>query len=203
MKQSKVIKVPRHTETLTYRVVITDKDGKVLHDISAPSKSFVCQWNQIINGKARDTDVQVTDTSGVARTCSQVQNAANLVINATIGTDSYGLRVGKGTTAVAIDDYALETPCDEGVGVDQLNHQLTELTAPQTVGSTCSFTVRRAMINNSGATIVGVQELGAYLMFRESTTARFAMGFRDILGSAVDVPDGGAVTVEYTIGVTV
>ena len=31
----------------------------------------------------------------------------------------------------------------------------------------------------------------------------FGLAFRDVLGAGVDVPDGGAITVVYTIKVTV
>ena len=197
------MKAPRHTETLTYRVVVTDKDGKVLHAISAPSKSFVRQWNQLINVAARGVDATVTDTDGVGRLVSTTWTQTMLNANAGIGDSDFGILVGKGSAAVTINDYALQTQLTEGVGVDQLNHQLMEFTVPETAGSTCSFKVRRSMINNSGATIVGVQELGVYVNFKTTTTYYKALAFRDVLGSAVDVPDGGAITVEYTIGVTV
>lgn len=150
---------------------------------------------------ARGVEATVTDTEGVERPCYHPLGASNLRCNGGIGETRYGLLVGKGSDAVTINDYCLQTPLAEGVGVDQLNHQLVEFTTPQTVGSTCSFTIRRAMINNSGATISGVQEFGAYINFSGSTY--YALGFRDVLGTAVDVPDGGAITIEYTVAVTV
>jgi len=197
------MKAPRHKETLTYRVVVTDKDGKVLNDISAPSKSFVRQWNQITNVMTRRVDSTIIDTDGVAQTASILNCSVNLGVNAVIGNTDQGLRVGKGSTAVTINDYCLETPLAEGVGVDQLSHQGTDFTAPVTLAPTCSFTIRRAMINNSGANIVGVRELGAYIVFKSAGVYKWALGFRDVLGAGVDVPDGGAITIEYTLAVTV
>ncbi len=184
-------------------VEVTDKDGRVLQRISAPSRSYVQQWNQLINTPVAFTVDTWTkkDTGGTLRTSKGW--VTNLRANAGIGVTNYGLRVGKGTTAVAITDYALETPCEEGVGVDQFNHQATVFTAPSVVGSTCSFTMRRSMVNNSGAAILGIREIGCYVEFRQATFARYAMGFRDVLPSAVYVPHGGSITVTYTIKVTV
>ncbi len=188
----------QHEEVLSYTVVVTDKRGKELKRVSAPSKSYVQQWNQIINVGSRPTGELIKDTDGVNR--NSAGHASNLSANAAIGIDDNGIRVGRGTTAVAITDYALETPCDEGVGLNQLEHQAMQFTEPAVAGSTCSFTAKRTLINNSGADIIGVKELGCYIGF--SASAWYAMGFRDLLGTAVDVPDGGAITVEYTIGAT-
>ena len=155
-----------------------------------------------MNVMARSVDATITDTGGVGRSIQAAWRSGNLRVDAPIGTTNYGLRVGKGSTAVTINDYALETPLAEGVGVDQLNHQLTVMTAPATAAPTCSFTIQRAMINNSGATIVGVRELGAYIMMC-AATSYYGLGFRDVLGVGVDVPDGGAITIYYTVAVTV
>jgi len=197
MKPSKV-KAPRHRETLTYRVVVTDKNGNVLHDISAPSKSFVRQWNEIVNAQARSSGPSVTDTGGAPHGCGF--DASNLQANAGIGVITYGLRVGTGSTAVTINDYCLETPLAEGVGANQLSHQEMDITIPATAAPTCSFKMKRTMINNSGATITGVRELGLYVVYKGDF---YALGFRDVLPSAVYVPHGGSITVTYTIKVTV
>ncbi|MBA7567758.1 hypothetical protein ES708_09475 [subsurface metagenome] len=198
MKQEKT---QEHTkkieESLSYTVEVTDKEGQVIHHVSAPSRSYVQQWNQILNVQAAQDDKTVKDTGGVDRTVGA--HTSNLEIAATIGVTDRGIRVGKGTTAVAITDYALESPCEEGTGTDELNHQIVEFTVPSVVGSTCSFTVRRTMINNTGATITGIKEIGAYI-FGEVYRC---LGFRDVLPSAVYVPHGGSITVTYTIKVTV
>ncbi|GAH64041.1 unnamed protein product, partial [marine sediment metagenome] len=113
-----------------------------------------------------------------------------------------GIRVGKGSTAVAIDDYALETPLGEGTGVDEFNHQAVTFTGPAVVGPTCSFTVKRILLNNSGVTISGIREIGQYMSMPIPTGA-YGLSFRDVLPGAVSVPDGGSITVIYTIAVTV
>ena len=185
-------------EFLRYTIVVKDKDGKVLKRLSAPSKSYVKAWSQLFNIGARNAAQTIKDTGGVDRSVGVSNN--NWAANAGAGVTNYGIRVGKGSTAVAITDYALETPLAHGVGADQLQHQAQTFTAPAIVASTCSFTTTRVMVNNSGATIVGVREVGCYVRMDSSY---YGLGFRDVLGGGVDVPDGGSITVKYTIGVTV
>lgn len=200
-KQKRVQRAPEKIEeSLSYTVEVRDKEGRVLQHISAPSRSYIQQWNQILNVQATQADKTVKDTGGDNRLIAFY--CFSLTANANLGNVDKGIRVGKGNTAVAIDDYALESPCGEGTGTDQFNHQAVVFTEPSVAGSTCSFTVRRTMINNSGATINGIREIGCYISGYR-TVYYYFLGFRDVLGSPVNVPDGGAITVEYTIGVTV
>jgi len=185
-------------ESLSYSVVVRDKKGRVLQRISAPSRSYVQQWNQLINIQAKQTNSTLRLTDGT--TFSIAKGPTNLVIEAAIGVTDYGFRVGKGFTPVAIDDFALETPLEEGVGVDEFNHQLCTLTGfPAVVGTTSSFGWRRIFVNNSGATISGIREIGAYMRM----AGKFGLAWRDVLLGAVTVPDGGSITVTYTIAATV
>ncbi|GAI91440.1 unnamed protein product, partial [marine sediment metagenome] len=186
-------------ESLTYTVEVRDKEGRVLQHISAPSRSYVQGWNKLVNVGASGASKTITDTAGNPIVIPI--HAVDLKLDAGIAAILWGLRVGKGTTAVAITDYALETPCLEGTGLDEFNHQAVTFTEPLVAGPTCSFTVKRTMINNSGALISGIKELGAY-NGHAGVGSGSVLGFRDVLGTAVDVPDGGAITVEYTLGVT-
>ncbi len=188
-------------ESLSYTVEVRDKEGRVLQRISAPSRSYVEQWNQLINVQATYTDRTVKDTAGADQTAHP--NSANLDSAAAIGDILKGIRVGKGTTAVAITDYALESPCGEGTGTDEFNHQVVAFTEPSVAGSTCSFQIVRTMINNSGATITGIKEIGCYCKFRDNGSTHYMLAFRDVLPGALDIPDGGSITVTYTIKVTV
>jgi len=190
------VKEMKHAQSLTYVVEVTDREGRVLRRIEAPSRSFVEQWNKVMNVQAKQSSSTIKDTGGVDRSVGTHLN--NWRLHAAAAITDYGIRVGTGSTAVAIDDYAVETPLAEGVGVDQLNHLVMSYTNPAVDGSDCSFTIKRTMINNSGATISGVRELGAYMRM----SAYYGLAFRDVLGAGVDVPDGGAITVEYTIKVT-
>lgn len=194
-------------ESLHYEVVVTDKRGKVLKRVSAPAHSFVRQWSDLMCSKARYTYlvlpvVTIKDTSGVDWDSGEWQlGSTSSSVNAGAGDTDKGIRVGKGTTAVNISDFALGSPLEEGTGLDQLEHAAVTFTVPSIVGSTCSFPLRRNMVNHSGATITGIKEIGVYMRF--AYEALYALGFRDVLPSAVYVPDGGAITVTYTMAVTV
>lgn len=188
-------------ESLSYTAEVADKEGQVIQRISSPSRSYVEQWNQLINSHASTENKTIKDTDGVDRGVPPYY--ASFDITASIAEIRYGIRVGKGSTAVVIDDYALETPCDEGTDPDQFNHQVMQFTEPSVAGPTCSFTATRVMVNNSGATI-GVREIGSYMRCRDgAATYRFLLGFRDVLPSTLSIPDGGSITVTYTLKVTV
>lgn len=186
-------------QSLFYEVVVTDRHGKVLQRMSAPSKSYCKAWNQLLYVLNRHTGHWIKDTGGTDRSIGV--SSSCLRANAGIGEIGYGIRVGKGSTAVTIDDYCLESPCGEGTGPDQFEHQLTSHTDPTVVGSDCSFTKRRTLINNSGATISGIREIGCYIMLKYSPRYN-GLGYRDVLPSPANIPDGGAITVTYTIKVT-
>ncbi|MDD5039445.1 MAG: hypothetical protein PHN78_09060, partial [Dehalococcoidales bacterium] len=136
MKQTMKIK-----EGLFYEVVARDRYGKVLKRIAVPSRSYVSAWNQCLYVLNRHTSYSIMDTSGVSRSISY--SSSVLRANAGAGEIGYGIRVGKGTTPVTINDYALEAPCGEGTGVDQFLHQAMATSSPTVAGPDCSFWHRR------------------------------------------------------------
>ena len=188
------------TEGLSYEVVVRDRHGKILERIATLSRSYVSAWNQCLYVLNRHTSFTITDTGGTGRSISY--SSSVLRANAGVGEIDHGIRVGKGTTPITINDYALEAPCGEGTGVDQFLHQAMAASSPAAAGSDCSFWIRRVMVNNSGSTISGIREIGCYVMTKYSP--RYcALGYRDVLPGSVSVPDGGSVTVTYTLKVTV
>jgi len=190
---------------LSYKVEVTDRDGRVVQREEGPSHSYVRQWNEILHLQATAIyiggggTVKMTDGSTESNAYYSVRSFAS---NAGIGVDRSGLRVGKDSTPVSINDYALGAPIAHGTGLDQLEHQLTYFTSPVVAGPTLSFTIQRSFVNHSGATISGIQEIGNYIEFTGSMLGRVALGFRDVLGSSFNIPDGGAITVTYTLKVT-
>jgi len=198
MNQESEKKELEPTMGLDYLVEVTDKDGKVLQSFSGPSHSFVRGWYDLMSGFFDNVSRTIKDTGGVNRVCAP--HVYGWRARATAGITAYGHRVGKGTTPVTISDYALETPLEEGTGLDEFEHGAVGTAAPAVVGSTCSFWIRRSMLNSSGATITGIKEIGVYC---RASSAYYMLGVRDVLPSAVYVPNGGAITVTYTFKVTV
>jgi len=190
---------------LSYKVEVTDKGGRVIAREEGPSRSYVRQWNEIFHLHAAHIYLggggTVKDTSG--STCTDARyTSVSFKSDGGIGETKWGLRVGKDSTPVSINDYALGNPLAEGTGTNQVEHQLTYFTGPSVVGSTLSFTIQRSMVNHSGSAISGIQEIGNYMMFSCGMYTNFALGFRDVLGSPFSIPDGGAITVTYTLKVT-
>ncbi len=183
-------------ESLFYEVVVTDKEGREIFREEGPSHSFTELWNKIINAHARQSANTIKDTSGVDRTV--VKASVNLRANAGIGVTSNGIRVGKGTTPVDISDHALENPVSEGTGADQLSHQEMQWILPAESPPDCLFKIWRVMFNYTGTTVSGIQEIGCYVRMG----SWYGLAFRDVLVGAASIPDGGAMTVTYTIKVT-
>ena len=184
-----------------YTVEVRDKEGKLLKRLRRRSRSYVRQWNDIICVQmCPSTNRTIKDTGGVNRTTI---NSDNLGAEPGAGALTRGIIVGIGSTAVSISDYALGTECVEGTGADQLNYLAQTYTAPAVSGSECSFTTTRVANNNSGNTVT-VTEIGIYVLAVDSgSTSRIFLGIRDVLASSQAVPDGGAITVVYTLKVTV
>ena len=82
-------------------------------------------------------------------------------------------------------------------GSGQMEHQGHTYTFVGVVGNVCSFTVQRVFVNNSGSQI-NVQEAGIYMTaFRVGAIGVTICVARDLISQ--NVPNGGSVTVTYTI----
>lgn len=188
-------------EGLFYAVEVIDKGGVVVARRTGRSKSYCRGWNQIINEYASGgVGPNIIDVDGASRSPN---NSSYLFLScvASIGADGLGIRVGRGITAVTINDYRLEIPCSQGSGANQFAHQQMQFFAPVIDGSSSYFKIKRVLLNLSGGNIV-VSEIGCYNQFFTVSAPYALLGFRDVF-SAVTVPDGGAITVTYTLKVTV
>jgi len=183
---------------LWYSVVVRDRHGKVVSRERRKSHSFLKAWNQLIYLQmASIAGYNITDTGGVARSCEYGDQ--NFIIKAAAGVTDYGIRVGTGNTAVAIDDYALETPIAEGTGGGQMEHLACSVDDFIVTPPSCAFIAHRTISNNSGG-LIDVLEAAIYVRMQ---TGFYGCGVRDVLTVPQAVPDGGAITIDWAIGVTV
>jgi len=181
---------------LWYSVVVRDRNGKVISRERRRSRSFLKAWNQLVYVQMAQTALDITGTDGSPRSASPHED--NFKMGASAGVTTSGIRVGVGNTAVAIDDYAVETPIVEGVGVGEMNHLICTVATSVVAAPSCSFVVSRSIVNNSAAEIT-VREAGIYmLMYIYPFCAT-----RDVFGTPQAVPVGGTITVNWTIKVTV
>ena len=183
-------------ERLWYAIVTRDRYGKVVARERHKSRSFLKAWNQLVYVQVHDRVETITDTGGVGQGISDHENNFGM---AGVGT-TYGIRVGTGNTPVDIEDCALETPIDPGVGPDQMEHLVCTVATSVVAAPSCSFLVSRSIVNNSGG-VITVREAGIYMKI--GTLPWYGCGIRDVLDTPQAVPDGGAITIDWTIGVTI
>ena len=145
------------------------------------------------------------DTSNTSRTFCTTGASYQAMFGAylaPVNISTYGLRVGLGDTAVTALDYEMKTLIPHGTGTDELSYGAQTFEAVTVVGTTTSFRVTRPFTNNTGATVT-IKEIGAAISLYDSAPVlRYLCFLRDVLASAVPVPDGSTFTLRYTFSVT-
>lgn len=180
-------------------LTLTDiKTGKVIKKRSFRSQSYVLAMLDILYEQMVNVAMNITDTGGTARSVGAHLN--NFMVQTNANDSANGLVVGTGTVAVAITDTKLGTQITHGSTSGLLLYGAVTITAPATSGSTRSYTIIRTFTNNSGATIT-VKECGIYVMALAATYKFCAV--RDLISGGQAVLNGQALTITYTIGVTV
>ena len=192
-----------HTKVeLWLAVNVTDKNGKIIsRQRRRRSHSYVQGWNWVVCGQflgQSNPSPPLGLTRNVAGGYVNLRTSGSpFRCNAGAGTTNTGIRVGTDNTPVAITDYALKAPIAEGTGSGQMEHQAQSFNFIGVVGNVCSFKTERVIVNNSGAQM-NVREAAIYMMaYRYPTTGTEICASRDLISQ--DVPDGGSITVTYTI----
>ncbi|MBI2849770.1 MAG: hypothetical protein HYX80_01850 [Chloroflexi bacterium] len=180
---------------LEYEVVITDKDGKTILRLKEPARSFLKAYSQIIFSYMSRVPQSIKDTGGVNRAISF--GGAAPLFYAGAGNVNEGIRFGTGNTPIDISDFTLQSPIAQGTGAGQLDHLGCYATVPTVDGTESAFKLTRTGINKSAANIA-VSEFGVYGHAYEGSNWRYFCIVRDVLGSPVMIPPGGAITVTYS-----
>lgn len=183
-----------------YTIEVRDREGKLLKRVRRKSHSFVQQWNELVcvqgGGK---TALSIKDIDGLDRTVGA--NEYNLLMTSVAHGATLGIVAGIGSTAVAIADYQLATLCEQGTGENDLDYLVSSVADASVDGSECSFIASRSALNGSGGAIT-VAEIGVHLAGWDGEVFGF-LGIRDVLAESIEVPDGGGITIAYTIKVSV
>jgi hypothetical protein len=172
-----------------------DKYGRLIDFKRQSLNSYVMAFIDLLCIQMSTTTQSMTDTGNTTRSVNISTN--NFDATSAAGTTTYGMRVGTGTNAVAIGNYALQTPIAHGNGSGQLAHGATTVSLFSTVGTSRQFTVSRTFTNNSGAGIT-VNEVGIYV---RGVSAFYFMIERTL--STLTINNATSSTVTYTIKVTV
>jgi len=142
------------------------------------------------------------NTSGtVFSSTSQIQTASS-GYTTSVGSLGRGISIGTDNTAFDVDQYGLQAMIAHGTGEGQMTHQATVQAIPVYTGASKLWSVdwERESANNSGANII-VREIGLFagvLFFGGGAYDSFLLA-RDVLGAAITVPNGGVVTVTFTM----
>ncbi|KKM71270.1 hypothetical protein LCGC14_1432360 [marine sediment metagenome] len=189
--------MPSSRPTLFCTIAVRDPQGRVTRRRRFRSRSFLQQWNRLIAAQVLWTTITIKDVDNVDKSVTQA--TWNFRMNGGAADPSRGIVIGTGTTAVAIGDYKLEALIPEGAGAGQMNYQACSVAMPVIAAPYCSFKVARVVTNNSGDTIT-VKELGVYAVMLVPGNPSGCV-IRDVLGTPLDVLDGGSISVDYTIRV--
>lgn len=181
---------------LRLTVEVRDARGKVTSHWSKICRSYVLAMVDLLYVQTASQTQSIPDTGNTSRSISA--DSLNLNCTAAVGATASGIRVGTGSNAVAISDYALQTPIAQGSGAGQLMHANMSFVAPVTVGSSRQFTLARVFTNKSGGNIT-VNEVALY--GRGGATPYYFCLERTL--HTFTINNGAAATVTYTLGVTV
>jgi hypothetical protein len=185
---------------LWYKAIVRDRDGKVLSQERKKSRSMLGNWYRILYAHMASTSTSSVHTSG--NSWGVTSFGDNWKFAAAANEDYIGIVIGTGLAAVTIDDYKLESQIMQGMGPGQMRHLASTPGWPSVAGSNCDFLTSRTFLNNSGNSIT-VRESGIYCRVKGPTYYGYACIVRDVLATPQDVPDGGSITIDYTLRITV
>lgn len=111
-----------------------------------------------------------------------------------LNSDLYGIRLGTGTKAVAIDDFHMDR-------IDYLmtrGSQTVAAPAVDTVNETSTIVFTRQFTNNSGGPITAY-EVALFCQIGNHSNSHPCMISRDLIAGGQTIPDGSEFTMEYEI----
>ena len=197
--------MPKPLLAARYRVVVRDAQDRIKYIEEAPSKSFILNflyvWWLCFNLDSSDS-VSVTSSSGTqtTMTTSQPMGWYNWVNG---GAKPYsGIQVGSGTSAPSASSPYLESLITSGTGSGQLSYGSDSVTSPSISSNPATLKISKTFTNNSGGSVT-VGEIGLAPQIRNDSSGLYqaALMVHDVLSSAVSVPNGGTITVTYTLQV--
>ena len=193
---------------LWYKAIVRDRNGKVLSQEEKRSRSFLGLWNKMVwaqmTGAPFPGSLAVTDIYGSLWALGVGTSGYNFRMNAGAENPSMGIVIGTSNTPVAISDYQMGALINQGLGAGQMDYMAQVINASVVAEPSCDFFMSRQMANNSGG-LITVRESGIYVMMERSLSpfwTAYGCVVRDVFTTPQDVPDGGGITLEYTLRVT-
>lgn len=192
---------------LWYRAIVQDRNGKVLSQEERKSRSFLGLWNKMIWTQITNASypaLMVKDINGSDWPLGVGTSGNNFRMNAGAENPNMGIVIGTSDTPVDVSDYRMGALIAQGFGAGQMDYMAMVINASVVADPNCDFFMSRQMANNSGG-LITVRESGIYVMMDRSLSpfwTAYGCVVRDIFTTPQDVPDGGGITIEYTLRVT-
>jgi len=197
--------MPKPLLSARYRVVVRDAQGRVKRIEEAPSKSFILNFLYLwwLNLNLNNTDsISAVNSSGQQTTTPLGQPQFWYEAFGGYSAPYSGIQVGSGTSALSASSPYLESLILSGTGSGQLSYGYNTATSPLLSSNPGTMTITRTFTNNSGGSVT-VGEIG--LATNQATTTEnvydAVLLIHDVLSSAASVPNGGTITVTYTLQV--
>lgn len=179
---------------LWYSVVVRDRQGKVLSRERRRSRSFLRRWNETIY-------VQTTGKNIDDIIAPHYINL-NLKSQYTNGLpDEKSIIVGTSDTPVLVTNTGLGAKIAHGTGAGELSYQAATVNDSIVSAPHCSFFIDRAFVNNSGGEITA-KEAGMGARVKGVTYYACMVVIRDVFGTPQVIPNGGSLSMTYTLRVT-
>jgi hypothetical protein len=213
-------------------ILVKDKDGRIVKYGRHEMRSLLNNFLKILEGFLGAVGGAALATTGIVKSATVTApdgtsktawiewyeagtyfwgGGTPMATRAADNDDSYGIIVGGGTTAVALDQYALASKIAHGVASGQLDYgaMSVEDVGLDTSVSPPIYRLRliRSFTNLSGAAI-SINEVGimARNYWKDYNAVRNDVKYliaRDVLPTAYIVPNGGVATVAVTLEVEV
>jgi len=187
---------------LEYELI--DGNGRLLRKGKRRANSFVGNiiallWSLMTSKNALSNQyigvsrTGIVDTGNTARSLTISTRA-----NAGAGDHTFGICVGTGTTAVALDQYNLASPITHGTAAGQLLYGITTIESLIKGTTEWLFRIIRSFSNSTDSTIT-VNEVGLFFffMYSSSLSSQFMLARDLILGLEID--PGATLTMRYVL----
>jgi len=185
-----------HVPEAYIEVEVRDKDGNIIHYHRQKARTWVKNFFIILRYGNANSVPQAQRQDGTV-TSTNTTFTDMFKVTSPTGDSNYGILVGMGTKAWAIDDYKLDNKITHGSSSNQLLYGNTTVEDLIMESNRIYYRIIRTFTNSSGSTIT-VTEVGLAM----SLYNNYVIIARDLLNPPATVPNGSTLTVRYIIQMT-
>jgi len=186
-----------HTPEAYIEIEVRDKDGNIIHYHRQKARTWVKNFFNLLWYGFKNTQATLQKQDGSTTTTGAAAFYVVMSVMATLGDANYGILVGMGTKAWAIDDYKLDNKIAHGTSTGQLQYGAVSVEDMVVESNRIYFRIVRTFTNVSGSSITVTEvALATYL------SSSYPVIARDLLNPPVTVPNQATLTVRYIIQMT-